>query len=62
MDDCFDFWAITRHQLLLAGVLLENISFSGICTLCQGELFYSFRKNKTTGRFLSTIGFGKSRT
>jgi YfiH family protein len=59
-DNYFDFWAITRHQLLLAGVPLENISFSGICTLCQGELFYSFRRNKTTGRFLSAIGFGKS--
>ncbi|MDI6795722.1 MAG: peptidoglycan editing factor PgeF [Desulfatibacillaceae bacterium] len=59
-DNHFDFWAITRHQLLLAGVPLENISFSGRCTLCQGELFYSFRRNKTTGRFLSAIGFGKS--
>jgi hypothetical protein len=52
----FNFWAITRDQLTGAGVLKENIEFSGMCTRCNDHLFYSYRKNRETGRFAAVIG------
>jgi YfiH family protein len=52
----FDFWAISRDQLLRAGVLAENIESSGICTRCRTDEFYSYRAAKTTGRFAAVIG------
>lgn len=53
--DCFNFWDITRDQLTESGVLLEHIEFSGICTRCNGHLFYSYRQNPETGRFAAVI-------
>ncbi|QTA83390.1 YfiH family protein [Desulfonema limicola] len=52
----FDFYAVSRDQLCNAGVLPENIFSSSFCTKCSSSLFFSFRKNKTTGRFASIIG------
>ena len=54
--DYFDFWSISCSQLCEAGVLYENISLSRLCTMCNPELFYSYRKNNVTGRFASVIG------
>lgn len=54
--DYFDFWKITTHQLLEAGIMPKNIEISNICTKCNSHLFYSFRKKKQTGRFVSVIG------
>src|SRR6056297_117612 len=51
-----NFWAITRDQLTRTGILEENIEFSGICTRCNDRLFYSYRKNRETGRFAAVIG------
>ncbi len=52
----FDFWAISLDQLCDAGVLKKNIDFSEICTMCNTDLFYSFRGEGTTGRFAAVIG------
>ena len=52
----FDFWALSRDQLLDAGLLIENIYLSNICTRCNTNLFFSFRGEGTTGRFASVIG------
>jgi len=52
----FNFWAITRDQLTDAGILKDNIEFSGMCTKCNAHLFYSYRKNSKTGRFAAVIG------
>jgi purine-nucleoside/S-methyl-5'-thioadenosine phosphorylase / adenosine deaminase len=52
----FDFWAISRDQLMAAGVLNENICISEICTVCNSDLFFSYRKEKSTGRFAAVIG------
>ncbi|MBS3758396.1 MAG: peptidoglycan editing factor PgeF [Desulfobacterales bacterium] len=52
----FNFWALTRDQLTEAGVLLEHIELSGICTRCNGHLFYSYRQTPETGRFAAVIG------
>ena len=52
----FDFWRISTDQLCYAGVKPENIYSSGICTKCNIDLFYSYRGEKTTGRFAAVIG------
>lgn len=52
----FDFWKISRDQLVRAGLLPKNIEISNICTKCNSHLFYSFRKKHRTGRFVSVIG------
>ncbi len=54
--DHFDFWSISRDQLSDSGIRNENISISRICTKCNTNLFYSYRKEKTTGRFAAVIG------
>jgi len=41
-----------RIQLLEIGLQKENIEMSGICTICQHETFFSYRKEGgKTGRF-----------
>jgi YfiH family protein len=52
----FDFWAISQHQLLEAGLLRENIEVAGLCTKCHPEIFYSYRGEGKTGRFAMAIG------
>lgn len=52
----FDFWQISRDQLTAAGVLASKISVSGQCTRCQCDTYYSYRGEKTTGRFASVVG------
>lgn len=52
----FDFWSLSCDQLRDAGVLRQNILASGICTRCNADLFYSFRRRKRTGRFAAVIG------
>ena len=36
-------WEANRLALMQAGVLKENITVSGICTMCQKDLFFSHR-------------------
>ena len=54
-ESYFDFWAISRDQLLSAGVRPENIHTAGICTRCRPD-YFSYRREKQTGRFASVIG------
>ena len=51
----FDFWAISKAQLLQTGVKPENIALSKICTMCDHR-FYSYRREGKTGRSASVIG------
>jgi YfiH family protein len=51
----FDFWAISRDQLCAAGVRPENIQVAEICTCCNRD-YFSYRRNKITGRFASVAG------
>jgi len=53
--DRFDLWSLSREQLLSEGVLPGNIHVSGICTRCRTDRYYSYRANKTTGRFAAAI-------
>ena len=52
----FDLWQWSRDQLRTAGVKAGNIEIAGICTSCRTDEFYSYRKEKETGRFGSVIG------
>ncbi|MCP4693380.1 MAG: peptidoglycan editing factor PgeF, partial [Desulfobacterales bacterium] len=54
--DHFDFWAMSRDQLLQGGVAPENIHLSRICTRCESDRFFSYRSNHATGRFATVIG------
>ncbi|OGR28455.1 MAG: multicopper polyphenol oxidase [Desulfobacterales bacterium RIFOXYA12_FULL_46_15] len=53
--DFFDFWAMSRDQLMEKGVKNENIQNMEICTKCHTDVFYSYRGEKTTGRFACVI-------
>lgn len=52
----FDFWSLSRDQLIEAGLERKFIFSSNICTRCQTDLFYSYRGERTTGRFAAVIG------
>ncbi len=55
--DCrYDFWRMTRDQLVRLGVDRENVLTSGVCTRCSTDLFFSYRGEANTGRFAAVIG------
>jgi YfiH family protein len=56
--DHFDFWEISRDQMLEAGVPGDHISVAGICTKCNQHLFFSYRGDPQTGRFATVVGIG----
>jgi len=46
-----------RAQLFAAGLRLQNIFPSGLCTACHTDLFFSHRRESAlTGRLMSVIG------
>lgn len=51
----FDFWAVTKQQLLCCGVNEKNIEFSKTCTHCNKEDYFSYRRDKETGRHATVI-------
>lgn len=55
-SNCFDFWSISKNQLIETGIPTENIVSSNICTKCRTDLFFSYRKERLTGRFAAVIG------
>jgi len=44
-----------RYLLISEGVLPENIISADLCTFCQTEYFYSFRRAQVTGRMAAFI-------
>lgn len=46
----FDLWGIAREQLMEAGVRDDHIEISGLCTYDGVEDFFSYRREKVTGR------------
>jgi YfiH family protein len=50
-ENYFDLWAISHKQLMEAGLGEDNIEISRLCTRCRTDLFYSYRREKRTGRF-----------
>ncbi len=53
----FDFWAITRDQLISAGMKTENIDILGRCTVCGTSDFFSYRGEGVTGRMAAVMGW-----
>jgi polyphenol oxidase len=51
-----DLIAANRAILEEAGIQARNISSSDLCTACRSDLFFSFRKERTTGRMMAAIG------
>jgi len=46
-----------KEQLLSVGILESNIEMSHICTACEVDTFFSYRREKgCSGRFMSMIG------
>lgn len=52
----FDFWAISRVQLQNAGVLDSHIEIAEICTFLEPKDFFSYRRDKKTGRHGTIAG------
>ncbi|HJR09072.1 MAG TPA: peptidoglycan editing factor PgeF [Pyrinomonadaceae bacterium] len=55
-----DLQRANRRQLTDAGVSSERIHIAPFCTICRGDLFFSYRREKKlhgcTGRLLAVIG------
>ena len=45
------------NKKLLENLGIKNIEISSICTKCSNEPFFSYRKEKNTGRFAGVITF-----
>jgi hypothetical protein len=54
-NNFFDLWAISRRQLVDAGLPEANIETAGLCTRCRTDLFFSYRARKVTGRFATVV-------
>lgn len=53
----FDLEAANLAQLIAAGVAATRIATSGVCTICGGERFWSWRRQgAAAGRFAALIG------
>jgi copper oxidase (laccase) domain-containing protein len=59
--DYFDFPRLTLDQLTDSGVLKENVEFSGFCSYCEEDLFYSHRRGDR-GRFAVMAGLTQNLT
>ncbi len=51
----FDLWEVARRQWMEAGVLPHHLQISGICTCCNQEDYFSYRREKPTGRHATVI-------
>jgi copper oxidase (laccase) domain-containing protein len=48
---------INKYQLLGCGLKEEHIEMSGVCTACEADKYFSYRKEQgCSGRFMSMIG------
>lgn len=50
-----DLTAIAKNQLKGCGLLENNIYMSNLCTYCNEEQFFSYRRDRITGRMASLI-------
>lgn len=54
---CVGFWQCSEDQLLVEGILKNNIEIARICTKCHTDKFYSYRSEKgKAGRMGAVIG------
>lgn len=53
----FDLWEISYQQLLLAGIRADHIEIAKICTYANKTEFFSYRRERDSGRNATVIGF-----
>jgi copper oxidase (laccase) domain-containing protein len=46
----FDLWRLSQDQLTAAGVSPARLHLAGLCTRCGAVDFFSYRREKMTGR------------
>lgn len=51
----FDLWAISEWQLKNVGVLPSHIEIASICTYANPKDYFSFRRDKITGRHATVV-------
>ena len=51
----FDFWEASTEQLAARGLKRGQIRNMGLCTVCRDDLFFSYRREKRTGRFGAVV-------
>jgi YfiH family protein len=51
----FDLWQLSFDQLRTAGLKSENIEVAKLCTRCREEEFFSYRRDRITGRQAAVI-------
>jgi YfiH family protein len=51
----FDLWQLSFDQLKAAGLPDENIEVANLCTRCRAEEFFSYRRDRATGRQAAVI-------
>lgn len=56
----FDFWAISKKQLTACGILEKNIEISEMCTYCNPKEYFSYRRDKDTGRHATVVALKSS--
>ncbi len=52
--DYFDFWAISKRQLMEAGVPEDQVHVLQICTFCNKD-YFSYRRERLTGRQATVV-------
>lgn len=53
----FNLWDISYHQLKEIGVRASHIEMAELCTYAMEDEFYSYRRDKVTGRNATVIAF-----
>jgi polyphenol oxidase len=55
-----DLWNINKRSLLSCGIPEENISLCSQCTSCNGEIYFSFRRDRgNSGRMAALMSLSK---
>lgn len=57
----FDFWEISKMQLLQAGLLEHHIEIARICTFNNFQDWFSYRKEKQSGRNATVVALKVNR-
>jgi hypothetical protein len=52
----FDLWAYSEYQLQQAGILPHHIEIARICTKSNPHDYFSYRRDKVTGRNATCVG------
>jgi copper oxidase (laccase) domain-containing protein len=55
-----DLWRLNLRQLVSSGVPESNIALSSLCTACNSDMFFSYRRDrKNSGRMAALLALKK---